>query len=387
MQIAVIIAEFNPLHNGHKHLIDAAKNDGFQVVCAISGNFVQRGDVSIVSKFKRAEMALEVGADAVVEIPVPWSMSTAQNFALGGISQLLSLNIDTLYFGSECGNVDLLCKISEILLSDDFAIKIKNHLKEGKTFAKIRYELMRDLIGKDAEVLNTPNDTLAIEYICAAKKLSANIEFTAIKRVGAGHNDISPTEKYSNATSIRNAIHKNNSEFINKYMPKEAIKILNNSPIADIERIDSAIMARLKLLKPKDFKLIPDISEGLDRLIYKNIHRSFNFEDLSLLTKSKRYTMARIRRIILSAFLGISDSYFGTEPPYVRLLGFNQNFSKFIPKTSKKPIITRVSQISTLDLKAKELFELENLINEVYALSLNDPKKFIDERSAKLIIK
>ena len=137
MAIAGIVAEFNPLHNGHKYLIDCAKSDGHDVAIVLSGNFVQRGDTAIIPKYKRAESALICGADIILELPVPWSMSTAQNFALGALSQLSALNIDILYFGSECGDDFLLNQIAELLLSEDFNIK----LKEKGDYARFMVEL------------------------------------------------------------------------------------------------------------------------------------------------------------------------------------------------------------------------------------------------------
>ena len=131
MSIAGIVAEFNPFHNGHKHLIDCAKNDGHKVFCVISGNFVQRGDTSVISKFERARQALLSGADLIAELPCPWSMSTAQNFAIGAISQLNAIGIDILYFGSECGDLDALIKVSDILISKEFSNILKEKLQKG----------------------------------------------------------------------------------------------------------------------------------------------------------------------------------------------------------------------------------------------------------------
>ena len=142
LSVAGIIAEFNPLHNGHKYLIDCAKSENDFVVCVISGNFVQRGDVAIIPKFKRAEAALLSGADLVLELPVPWSMSTAQNFALGGVSQLAALGVDTLYFGSECGDSALLERIADVIASEEFNAALKNELNRGETFAKTRTKVV-----------------------------------------------------------------------------------------------------------------------------------------------------------------------------------------------------------------------------------------------------
>ncbi len=386
MPIAGIIAEFNPLHNGHEYLINKAKQDGFTVACVISGNFVQRGDVAIIPKFSRAKAALYAGADIVIELPTPWSMSTAQNFAIGAVSQLSAIGIDTLYFGSECSNTDILLQVADALMSEEYSQRLCTKLTSGHTFAKIRTDAVAELVGDKAKILESPNDTLAVEYICAAKKLNLDLKFCAIKRVGAGHNDSTHKEGYSTATLLRNAVYRKDAEYLQKFMPKQSSNILFSSPVADIRRLDTAIIASLKMLGASDFSSLPDISEGLDLLIYKKIRLAHSYSELCELIKSKRYTMARIRRILLSAFLKISNEYFLCEPPYVRVLGFSKNGQAIIPKDSTKPIITRVSQFKNLSDNANNLFEFENRINEIYALSLDNPSEFTDERSEKLII-
>ena len=140
--IAGIVAEFNPLHNGHKYLLDQAKANSDLVVCVISSNFVQRGEPSIISKFERAKIAVTCGADICLELPTPWSMSTAQNFALGALNQLIKFNITTLYFGSESADLTGLLKISETLNSEEFNEKIKNHLNDNLTYAKVRQNVL-----------------------------------------------------------------------------------------------------------------------------------------------------------------------------------------------------------------------------------------------------
>lgn len=387
MGISGIIAEFNPLHNGHKYLIDRAKNDGNTVVCVISGNFVQRGDTAIIPKFARAEMSLISGADVVVELPSPWAMSTAQNFAFGALSQLLAFGIDSLYFGSESSNIEELLKIAQILTSEEYNNKISSSSNKNITFAALRSQIVSEMIGYKTDILNSPNDTLAVEYICAAKKLNANIKFVPVKRIGAGHNDTESSDEFTNATLLREAVLSGNIEFINRYMPKESIDVLLNSPISNIERLDTAIISHLKLLNKNDFSSLPDVSEGLDNLLYNTIRTSMTYSGLLAELKSKRYTLARIRRLILSAFLGINKKYFLTEPPYVRLLGFKESSIEVLNKTANKPVISKVSQINDLDLLSQELFNLENKINEIYALSLDKPELFVNECKEKIIKK
>lgn len=387
MGICGVIAEFNPLHNGHKYLIEAIKNDGHVAVSVISGNFVQRGDTSIIPKWERAKSALEAGADVVLELPVPWSMSTAQNFALGGVSALSALNIDTLAFGSECGDADKLILVANTLLTPEFNNRLKEELKTNKTFAQIRQELLTEFLGDTANVLSSPNDTLGVEYILAAKRLGLDLNFKAIKRQGAGHDELVASKEFASSTMIRNAVLEKDYSLLSDYMPDFSYNILLSSPISDIRRLDLAIISRLKLLKKEDFSLLPDISEGLDNLIYSSIRETNSYDELLMKVKSKRYTLARIRRIILAAFLGIDNSFFLKEPPYTRVLGFSSNGASILPKKPKKPIITKVSEINKLDDFSKKVFEIENKAGEIYALTLDNPQKHINDYKFKILKK
>lgn len=387
LALSGIVAEFNPLHNGHKYLIDCAKSDGNAVAVVISGNFVQRGDTAIIPKFKRAESALISGADMVVELPVPWSMSTAQNFSFGAISQLAALNIDVLYFGSECGDENLLIEIADLLVSDKFNIQLKQRVGSGDTFAKIRQDLVSEILGGEkASLLSNPNDTLAIEYIIAAKRLNLNLKFKAVKRIGALHNDISSSGKYSTATLLREKILSNKIDEIIKFVPDNITNLIMSSPKSDMSKLDTAIIAKLRLLDRKDVESLPDISEGLDNLLIKCISKANSYTELCELVKTKRYTLARIRRIILSAFLGIDNSWFLREPPYVRVLGASKEGLSLIPKNANKPIVTRIAQINRLDNKSKAVYELENKINSVYMLSLDDSEQMPNEAGEKLLL-
>jgi predicted nucleotidyltransferase len=388
LPLAGIVAEFNPLHSGHKYLIDIAKNDGNDVAVVLSGNFVQRGDTAIIPKFKRAETALTAGADIVVELPVPWSMSTAQNFALGGVSQLVALGVDKLYFGSECGDINLLNRVAKLLLSDEFNAKIKEHVTENNTFSKIRSKLVGEFLDSSAEeVLKNPNDTLATEYIMAAHRLGAKIEFSAIKRIGAGHNANSDADGYSSSSLIRYAMLNNNKEYSKKYIPADIFSIVDTALFSNISKLDLAIISRLKQLSLIEISKLPDISEGLCNVIYESIRTSYTFTELLGKIKSKRYTLARIRRILLCGFLCIDNYFFLKIPPYVRVLGFNKNGEKYLSNKSSIPVVTRVAQIKELDEFSNQVFRVECRANEQYALSLNNPSAYTNEFNQKIIKK
>ena len=370
MKIAGIIAEFNPFHNGHKYLLDYAKSNSDLVVCVISSNFVQRGEPSIISKFERSKIAVSCGADICIELPTPWSMSTAQNFAMGGISQLIKFNIDTLYFGSESADLQGLLKIADTLNSKEFNEKIKNNLNDNLTYAKLRQNVLTKMLGETANILDGQNDTLAVEYISAAKKFNSNLHFVPVKRQGANHNDSIEANGFSTSTLIRNAISEEKLEQLKIFIPETAYEILENSNFAHIEKLNLAIMAKLKTMKFDDFITLPDISEGIENRLYGAIKSSVDYNDLCQKVKTKRYTMSRIRRLILSAFLGIDNSFFLKKIPYTRVLATNEQGLRYISKIKTDNIILQVSEINKLDEFSKKIFELECKISDVYNLAL-----------------
>ena len=386
MAIIGIIAEFNPLHSGHKMLIDKAKEGGNTVVCAISGNFVQRGDISVVSKQKRAEMALKCGADIVAEIPVLWSMSTAQNFALAGVWQLYNLNCEEIIFGSECGDIEALTRAADILLSDEFSAIVSEKIKSGVTFAAAREDAAKEL-GISGDILSSPNDNLGIEYIIAAKRLNLNLKFRCVKRRGALHDSKDLDAMFVSSSLIRQKLLEDNFAFAEKFMPIPIRGMINEENTADIARIERAILALLRTKSEKDFKNLPDISEGIENKLFFSLRVATSLEELCSMVKTKRYTMARVRRLILSAALGFDGEFFMTTPPYVRILGFSASGVETLKSiASIVPVVTKASQIKSLDdTRVLKVFETENRATDLYALAFKTPKECGTEFTAKLL--
>lgn len=386
MAISGIIAEFNPLHKGHKFIIDAARAEGNTVVCVISGNFVQRGDTSVISKFKRAEAALKCGADLVAELPVPWSMSTAQNFALGGVAQLMALGCDEIVFGSECGDITQLQKAVEILESDSYSEFLAEELSCGISFAAAR-EKAAIRSGLDSAVLSSPNDTLGIEYITAAKHLGYTGGFRCVKRIGAEHDSKELNPKTVSASLIREKLVKGDIGFAERFIPLELRGFLRNEIISDISNIDKCILAVLRTKPQEYFASLPDISEGLENKLYFSVRVATSFEELCSMVKTKRYSLARIRRLVLSAFLGIDNTFFGKVPPYVRVLGFSPDGKAQLGniKNDAIPVVTRAAEIKKLDSIATAVFETECRATDLYSLSLTKPQECGAEYKAKLL--
>lgn len=385
MVMTGIIAEFNPLHSGHKYIIDSAKNTGNAVACVISGNFTQRGDVAVISKQKRTEAALRCGADLVAELPVLWSMSTAQNFALGAVWQLYNLGCDEIIFGSECGNIDTLKKTAKILMSDEFSAAISKEIKSGITFAAARQKAA-DTLGVPARLLENANDNLGLEYICAAEKLKLSISFRCIKRVGAAHdsNEISPS--HVSGALLREKILSGNIGFAERYMPQELRGFINSDNVADIKKIEIAILAALRSSTREAFSVLPDISEGIENKLFFSSRVATSLDELYKMIKTKRYTMARVRRLVLSAFLGFDNDFFMKTPPYIRILGFsNHGAEKIKVAHSEIPIVTQISQIKKLNKNALRVFNTECRASDLYALAFSKPPACGMEYTSKLL--
>lgn len=364
------MAEFNPLHTGHEYLIKTAKKNG-PVAVALSGNFVQRGDVAIAEKRIRTEMALRSGADLVIELPVLWSMSTAGNFALGAVSALSYIGCDRLVFGSEDGNIEELIKTADILNSEEFSNKLCELSSCGETFAKIR-QTVAERCGAKKDILTGANNNLAVEYILAAKQNGFKMEFETVMRKGAAHDSMQEDE-FVSASLLREKLKQNDFEFCKKYMPETALSLLNKKNIADIKNIENGILSVLRIKTKEDLKKLPDLSEGVENKLFDAIRVAENLDTLYNEIKVKRYTLARIRRLCLSAFLGFDNEFFMKPVPYVRVLGFNSTGEQILKANAKKspvPIVSTVAEIKKLNLSAQKVFECENRATDLFSISL-----------------
>ncbi len=391
MHICGIIAEFNPFHNGHKYIIDSVKARGDAVVCVIGDDFTQRGDTALITKYKRAMAALNCGADLCLLLPVPWSISGAENFALGGISILKNLCcVDRVAFGSECGDTKRLIRVARAAHSDTLSPLLQSHLANGKTFARARQSALYKLIGNDADILSNANDTLATEYINAAERLGFSAEFFAVTRRGGAHDSNTAKDNYLSASAIRSAVLSDDTESIKPYMPDKAYDILGeaikNGEYSDISNIETAILSHLRRLSTEDIKALPDVNEGLENRIFKAARTAKTLDECYALIKTKRYTLARIRRIILSAYLGIESGTAKNAVPYIKVLGFNKTGEEILKNVNAAvPLILKGSDYQNLDGFAEKCFRLQNTAADLYSLSLNEKKPCGSEFTARLI--
>ena len=385
MSVTGIIAEFNPLHTGHEYLIKKAKVKGPVVVC-LSGNFVQRGDTAIAEKRVRAKMALQSGADLVLELPVLWSMSTAQNFALGGVSALYYAGCDSILFGSESGDIEKLNKTADILASEQFSILLEEELKKGVTFASAR-QSAAEKCGCDTDILKGANNNLGIEYIFAAKSQGYDIAFNTISRKGAAH-DSKIEAEFVSASLLREKLLSGDREFCSRYISDNSLELLKKENLSDINRIDRAILSVLRTKTIDELKKLPDISEGVENKLFSAIRVAGNAEELYNNVKVKRYTLARIRRMALSAFIGLDNSFFMKPLPYIRVLGFSKEGEHLLKTRISKsvvPVVVRASDINGLSEECRKVFETESRATDLFGLSLKSPMECGMEYTSKII--
>lgn len=383
MGILGIIVEYNPFHNGHLYHLQTSKKltKCDYTIAVMSGNFVQRGEPAIVDKWKRTMMALKAGVDLVIELPVVYATSTAENFAYGAVKLLDSLKIvDYISFGSEKGDLNELTKIAEILLEEPIYYRkaLKEYLKSGITFAKARELALQKVINNNEieKILQTSNNILAIEYLKSLKKIGSSIAPFTIKRKGSLYTSLELKEEFASASSIRKHIFEKGLEGLEKYIPDFTKEILQSSfvkkqgPIS-LEEFSNILIYLLRNHIPLNH--IFDVSEGLENKIYKASYKTNNVEELIKLVKSKRYTESRIRHILIHLLLNIDKQIFKEfdGPNYIRVLGFNEKGKEMLREIKKKsplPIITKVSQYK-IKLSNTKMFEKDLFATDVYTLA------------------
>lgn len=373
MTAAGIICELNPLHSGHAYLMARLRQQGADaVVCAMSGNFVQRGEPALVNKLSRGEMALACGADLVLELPTPWAMATAETFARGGVQLLAMAGCSHIAFGSECGDAALLQRTADALLAPELGEAVRRELAAGVTYAAARQRAVQARLGEDAAVLRQPNDTLAVEYLKACHQQKVDITPIVMQRVGAAH-DGAPEAGYASATHIRQLVREGSVEEACTYMPEAAAEILRRElaagRTADGRNVERAVLASLRQMREEDFAAYDGGGEGLYHRVYDAVRRCATVEELLAAVKTKRYTAARLRRLVLSAWLGLPKA--PADMPYARVLAANGTGRALLRqmKQAERPVLTKAADVAELGPAAETLFRREAVCTDLYTLA------------------
>ena len=390
-----IIAEYNPFHNGHMyHLQKAKEQSGAQYcICVISGNFVQRGNTSIVNKWKKAEMALLNGVDLVIELPTIYSVASAEGFSLGAIKLLNNLKIvDAISFGTETSDFAALNNISSIVNEEPMKYKsiLNSELKKGLSFPKARENALMLYLNDNKRydnILNTPNNILAIEYLKALKKIKSTIQPIPVKREKVYYNDNVIVDEFASATAIRKLLKNEEFSEIRKVVPKSTYQILKKETelgnvVLDLSRYEKEIIYNLRRMTVSEIAELPDVNEGLEHSLKNAANYSNDITNLINIVKTKRYTVTRIQRILICALLGITKRDVGMAKkaePYIRVLGFNEKGKELISRINKQnPKATVITSVKKFQDKNnnnknskiyKRLLDIDIFSTNVYTMA------------------
>ena len=389
-----IVAEFNPFHNGHKYLVDSLKqNENDTVTAVMSGNFVQRGEPAVLDVNLRTKIALASGVDLVLSLPFPYCSATAEKFALSGVTVLDSLNcLDSLGFGSESNDKKTLLECAKNLRTLDFNLLVSKLVESGVSFPTAREQAVKELFGeKEAELLQKSNDILGVEYSKALLELNSSLDITTVKRTGASHDSKEGTENIRSASLIRTFI--DDLDEVKSFVPNESFEVLKeateNKKIIDYSKYELSLLFKLRTMSVEDLSKLPDVTEGLEYRIFEAVRNSTSYYELLEKIKTKRYTLSRIRRILLFAYLGVTKELLKTPVPYIRVLGFNEKGAKLLKECKEKtklPIVTRPKDLKNLDENGKNIFNLECKARDLYSLCLQSPDICGKEMTEKIIV-
>ncbi len=397
MKISGIICEYNPFHNGHLyHINETRKNGATHIVAVMSGNFVQRGDVAIMDKLERARLAVRSGADLVIELPVQYCLSSAENFAAGAVYLLDSLGaVDEVSFGSECGDVEKLrsamdaVDLTAMVHSDD----IREIMEKGYTYPRALTSVLKGTEPEVAEIISEPNNLLAIEYLRALKNMSCAMMPFTVKRINSAHDSHETENGFASASLLREMLEYDNdtasiAEFTPQLWQDAIAAAVSKGEIASLNRLERVLLYKLRSCSVEEIKEIDDVAQGLENRIY-GARMAGSLDELLFTVKTKRYTMARIRRIMLKLLIGVKKDDMSQLPPYGRILAFNERGREILAKAknvAKIPYAASLAKLSQVSEIAERFVELEIRASDIYGLALDTVTSAQKDYRAKIMI-
>lgn len=397
MKTAGIVAEYNPFHSGHAHQIARTRallGEDCAVLCVMSGSWTQSARPALADKWLRAELALRGGADLVLELPVPFALSSAEQFAHGAVSLLHAAGVvDVLSFGSELGELAPLTELAACLDSEAFDRAVQQQLSSGASFAACRQRAAAALVGQEtAALLSSPNNILGVEYLRALRRLGSPIAPLTVRREGAGYHETSGERPpFRSATDLRRLIAAEDWAGTEGYLLPENAALLRAAPrpTADLER---AVLACLRRMTEEDWAALPDsgAAEGLPRRLVRAAQSACSTEEFYALAGTKRYPQSRLRRLVLWAYLGMTAADRPEAPAYLRVLGSTEKGRALLKDMKKKaslPVLTKPAHVNRLSGEALRQFSLECRATDLYSLCFDPiPPAGADWRTSPVVI-
>lgn len=376
MSVIGIVAEYNPFHFGHLYHIQKSREiigSDSTVICVMSGDFVQRGEAAAFSKYARAEAACRCGADLVIELPLVWSLSSAEGFAKGAVTLLSGLGCTHLSFGSEAGETEPLSRLAEALLAPDMNDRISRLLAlDGSlSYAAARQRAAEELEGVEAKLLETPNNILAVEYFKAILTRCPDLQPVTLLRRGSSHDG--EGGEWKSASELRAVLRLGGK--LSGEIPDAAAEVFEREVRCGRARPDAlsfemAMLSRLRMLRESDFERLPDASDGTGRRLYRAAMEEPTLDAVIASAKSKRYALSRIRRMVCCAVLGVEAGMTQKDPPYARVLAANARGCEHlrILRSAELPVLTKPASVRSLGEEALQCFELGARARDFYAL-------------------
>ena len=395
-----IICEYNPFHNGHIYQIEETRKQGAtHIVAIMSGNYVQRGDVAMMDKFARAKTAVSNGVDLVIELPVVYSLASANFFARAGVMMLGALGcVDGISFGSECGDIELLKNAAMASINASKPEKIKPLVEQGMSFPQAVQQAIALEYGPIiASVFDSPNNTLAVEYLKAIKLLNLEFETYTVKRKGAEHDSPDSSEGIASASLIRSMIE--DGEDISPYVPKETAELAKEYEekelLAYFDNLERELLYVLRSMIPPAIAECPDVDPGLANFIFRAGIDAKSLDEFLDIVGTKRYTLAKIRRVLLNLYIGTKASDLMIMPPYGRILAFNEKGSEILKAAKEKaednklaiPFDTSLKDIIELKRPPISIFaDISNRATNLYGLDSRTIRPCAEDFTAKIEI-
>lgn len=385
MQVIGIVAEYNPFHTGHAYQIARTRQaleEDCAVVAVMSGNWVQGGRPAVLDKWTRARLALLGGVDLVLELPTVWAVSSAETFARGAGTILeRSGVVDVLSFGSEYGDVEKLRRLAASLNTTEYEESLRRFVGEGMPFAAARQAAADSLLGEELSLLlPQPNNNLGVEYLRTLDSLNSKIQPMTVRREGAPHDSLlegADRPRHLSATQLRAYLERGDWPALEPYLPKGGVEVLKEgwNGFPSLQRMERGILAKLRTITAEDWAKLPDsgAGEGLPPRLERAGKQCRSLEEFVVLAKPKHWTQARMRRLLVWAYLGLTQAERPGQPAYLRVLGFNtrgQEVLRQMKERSSLPILTKPAHARRQLEGDLRLFELEARCTDLYDLCL-----------------
>ncbi len=371
MRVAGIVCEYNPFHNGHRLHIEATRRAGYTHIAAVmSPHVTQRGELALFDKWSRAAAAVRCGADLVLELPTPYAAASAEYFAAAAVALLAALGVvEAVSFGSESGDAEMLRQAADYLDTPEAHARIRQSLSAGVSYPAARQSAL-DAIGVR---LTDPNDILGVEY-CKAIRAEGRLRPLAVRRMGCRH-DGAPDGSIASASYLRARFRAAGAQALAPYVPADAMELYAAALAADPNRIDRVLLDRLRALSPDAFAALPDAAEGLHHRLYRCARQAVSMEALAMAAKTKRYTLSRIRRMLLCAALGVTAADRVQPPPYLRVLAANARGREILSAAdgrSALPVSASLARLRQHSPAAARTAALEAAVTDLFTLATEE---------------